>query len=103
MLGERLKELRKEKGVSQDEFAKAIYKSRSSVAGYEINDRMPDIRTIMQIADYFKCTLDYLFERSKVKNLDTKNLEKEIELYQNKIDCLKLKLEKALELVEEQK
>lgn len=62
----RLKELRKEMKINQEELADIIGKSRSSVANYETGDVVPDLDTLIVIADYFDCTLDYLVGRSDI-------------------------------------
>jgi transcriptional regulator with XRE-family HTH domain len=65
--GERLKLLRESNNLTQDEFARIINKSRSSLAGYEVNDRVPDIDTIINISNYFGVTTDYLLGKSEYK------------------------------------
>lgn len=60
---QRLKELRKSKGISQYEFAKAIGKSKSLISMYESGERIPPFETQEVIADYFNVGLDYLMGR----------------------------------------
>ncbi|ASF27891.1 DNA-binding protein [Bacillus amyloliquefaciens] len=60
MLGERLTKLRKNKKLTQQELAKELQISRSSLSQYEINKRQPDYETLKLIANYFHVSIDYL-------------------------------------------
>ncbi|NLB42089.1 MAG: helix-turn-helix transcriptional regulator [Clostridiales bacterium] len=64
MLSERLKELRKEKGVTQGEIATLLGVDRSTYGKYEIGDSTPAADRLMWLAEYFDVTLDYLLGRS---------------------------------------
>lgn len=58
--GERCKELRKEKGLSQEEFAKIIGVNKGTVSKWETDVRLPEMNTIEQIADFFSVAVFYL-------------------------------------------
>lgn len=60
----RLKELREERGLSQMAAGTALGVSRSTIAGYEAKGRQPDIGMLINIADYFNVSLDYLVGRT---------------------------------------
>jgi len=62
MIGERLKELRESKKLTQEELAKFLNLSQSSIAYYESSKKpkQPSQRTLIKIAKYFNVTLDYL-------------------------------------------
>ncbi len=62
-----LKNLRAEKNISQGELAKQIGTSRSSVANWEQGQNFPNNEVLMQIADYFNCSTDYLLGRTFYK------------------------------------
>lgn len=64
-LGERLKSLRKEQKMTQQELGSIIHVSKVSISGYENGNRSPDITTLLLIADYFEVTTDYLLGREK--------------------------------------
>lgn len=66
--GERLRQLRTAKGLSQMDFAKQIKISKSSVNMYERNEREPSLVTLEVIADYFNVDLDYLLGKSDYTN-----------------------------------
>ena len=51
MIGERLKALRNDKHISQQDLASALSVSQSTVAMWETDKRVPDIETIKKIAD----------------------------------------------------
>ena len=53
-------ELRKSRGMTQEELAKALGVSRSTIGMYEQGKREPDFETEEKIADYFNVTLDFL-------------------------------------------
>ena len=52
--------LRKSRNMTQEELAKALGVSRSTIGMYEQGKREPDFETEEKIADYFNVTLDYL-------------------------------------------
>lgn len=68
MLKHRLKELRKEKSISQRDLANALKLSPSTIAMYEVGQREPDNEILNRIADYFNVTTDYLLGRTDEKN-----------------------------------
>ena len=59
-MNEKLKLLRKEKGVLQRDVAKAIGISESSYSNYEQGTREPSIEIIKALCRYYKVTSDYL-------------------------------------------
>ncbi|AZO96033.1 HD domain-containing phosphohydrolase [Halocella sp. SP3-1] len=63
----RLKNLRKEKNISQEKLANDLGYSRSTIANYEQNTRLPSADVLTRIADYFEVSLDYLLGRSNIR------------------------------------
>lgn len=62
---DRLKALRNEKGITQEDLAQALGMPASTIRRYETHDGgMPKHERIQMIANYFNCTVDYLLERS---------------------------------------
>ena len=59
-----LKSLRKANGLTQDELAKILKISRSTIGMYENGSRVPDYETLEAIADYFNVDIDYLLGRT---------------------------------------
>ena len=66
--GERLRELRTEKQLSQSEFAKQVRLTKSAVNMYERGEREPSFEVLEKIADYFNVDLDYLLGKTDCKN-----------------------------------
>lgn len=64
----RLKQLRKENNLTQEELAQKISKTRSTIAGYETERKEPDYETLVLLAKYFNVSLDYLMGVSDVRN-----------------------------------
>lgn len=56
----RLKECRKEKGLTQKELAALLEISSTCYAGYEQGYREPDLKTLKKISLYFEVPTDYL-------------------------------------------
>ena len=59
-LGNRIEELRKQKGWSQNELAKRAEISREIIGRYERNDANTSIDIAKRLADVFEVSLDYL-------------------------------------------
>ena len=55
-----LKELRESHSLTQDQLAKQIDVSRSTIAGYESRSRQPDYDKLVSISRYFHVSVDYL-------------------------------------------
>ena len=64
---DRLKYLRKEKELSQQELADIIKTSKSSINMYERGEREPGLETMEAFADFFNVDMDYLHARQEVK------------------------------------
>ena len=57
---ERLYQLRRGRGISQEELANAVGVSRQAVQKWEAGASTPDLNNLSALADYFSVTLDYL-------------------------------------------
>ena len=60
----RLKQIRKAKGISQLKLAMDLNTSQNTLSRYETGEREPGIRELIQLADYFLVSVDYLLERT---------------------------------------
>lgn len=61
-----LKELREKKGITQKQLAEALYLSKTAVSQYENGTHTPSLETIINIADIFDVSIDYLLGRTTV-------------------------------------
>ena len=60
VFGEKLKELRIEKGIGQIELAKAINVSKGIISLWENGLREPKLSNLIALARFFEVSLDYL-------------------------------------------
>lgn len=60
MFPKRLKNLRTNKGLSQQEIASFIGISRQGYGKYEDGKSEPDLKTLVKLSDYFDVTTDFL-------------------------------------------
>lgn len=61
-VADRIQNLRKTKGISQEQLADAIGVSRQAVSKWESEQTTPDIDKIILMSDYFDVTTDYLLK-----------------------------------------
>lgn len=59
----RLKELRKQRGINQTQFAKKFGVAQNTVSNWENGNRVIDSETAAEIANFFDVTVDYLLGR----------------------------------------
>lgn len=64
----RLKELRKEKDLNQDDLAEALNVTKGTVSVWERGVRKPDIQTIEEISKYFNVSVGYLLGINDTRN-----------------------------------
>lgn len=63
MLGERLSALRKIRKLKQEDVARKIGVARTTYSMYEQDNREPDIKVLIKLADFYEVTIDYLVGR----------------------------------------
>ena len=63
-LAERMKELRLEKSLRQEDAAKELGISMSAYCRYEYGQREPNASILWRMADFYGVTIDYLVGRS---------------------------------------
>lgn len=70
--GDKLQQLRKEKGLTQEELANALYVSRTAVSKWETGRGYPSIDSLKEIAGYFSISIDDLLSSEKIINIAVK-------------------------------
>lgn len=71
-IADRIQNLRKTKGISQEELADKVGVTRQAVSKWESEQSTPDIEKIIIMSDYFKVTTDYLLKGIESKTEETK-------------------------------
>ena len=59
-IGKRLRKLRIEHNLTQNEVSILTGIKRSSIASYELNEQLPPVDKLIQLANLYKVSLDYL-------------------------------------------
>lgn len=78
MFGENIKQLRKNKNMSQEELGKVFNISGPAVSKWETGQTEPDNELLKQIANYFGVSIDYL-----LGNISNNTEEEEIRILKN--------------------
>ena len=68
-LADRIQQLRKSRGISQEELADRIGVSRQAVSKWESGQTSPDLEKIVLLSDYFEVTTDYLLKGYLLKGV----------------------------------
>ena len=61
-LGEKIKEARKQCGLSQEQLAEKMAVSRSAVAKWEANNGLPDVNNLKALSALLNVSIDYLLD-----------------------------------------
>ncbi len=72
--GERIKRLRLEKGLKQEQVAVLLQVNRKAVSHYENNMREPSFGILVQLAEIYKVSTDYLLGVDKKRVIYTSGL-----------------------------
>ena len=70
----RLKELRKQKSLTQEQLAKRLWVTKSIVSAYELGTRFPSLDVLIKLAYTFNVSTDYLLGINKKRSLDVSDL-----------------------------
>jgi len=63
-IGSKIHELRKKKGITQEELGDIIGVSRQAISKWELNEMTPNIENINMLSSYFKVSLNYFLDGS---------------------------------------
>lgn len=64
----RIKFLREELNMTQQELADKLNGAKSTVAMYEKGDRKPSMEVLLKLSEIFDCSIDYLLGKSDIRN-----------------------------------
>src|SRR5699024_7313443 len=74
---EKLIDLRKTKGMSQEELGAELKVSRQTISKWESGQSYPDFQRLVLLSDYFGLTLDELVKDIDVQEVRDKNISNE--------------------------
>lgn len=70
MMQNNLRKLRKEKGLSQIAVQMQTGIEQALISEYENGDRVPPTETLMQLADFYGVSMDYIMGRTDRKEIN---------------------------------
>jgi transcriptional regulator with XRE-family HTH domain len=95
-IGEFLKELRKEKGLSQEQLAEEFNVSSRSISRWENGNTMPDISIIIELADFYDVDIRELLNGERKSEKMDKELKETLEMVAEYTKAEREKLMKQL-------
>ena len=66
---EKLQELRKQKGLTQEELAEKLFVSRTAISKWELGKGYPSIESLKAISKFFSVSLDELLSSDEILNI----------------------------------
>ena len=93
LFAKRLKELREQKKLLQEELGKEFNLSKQMICYYENSNREPSLDLLVEFADFFKVSTDYLTGKSDYMTTT-------IEVLSKKLPYTQIELEKLIHLAE---
>ena len=93
--GKRLKQLRKESGMTQKQLAKRIWGTKATISNYELYERTPAPEILINLSKVFHVSIDYLLGvEDKKRILDVSDLtDEEIRFLETAIQLFRKKSE----------
>lgn len=74
----RLRDLREDRDMTQEECSKIAYISKNSYIRYENGERVPPLDVIKTYAEYYKVSIDYIAKMTNIKNNTQQNKRKKL-------------------------
>lgn len=88
--GERIKKLRKQKTLTQEQLAKRLWVTKSIISAYESGNKYPSLDMLIKLSQTFNVSTDYLLGVNKKQSIDISNLS------ENQINIIKKIIEEFL-------
>lgn len=71
----RIKFLREEAGMTQQELADKLNGAKSTIAMYEKGDRKPSLEVLVKLSEIFNCSIDYILYKTNIRNAEKVNID----------------------------
>lgn len=98
MIGEKIKQRRKQLGLTQEQLALKVGVRKTSISNYEVNLNSPPEKVIIKIMEALECDANFLFgDYEKNQIILTKHENAVITAYRNKPD-MQLAVDKILDV-----
>ena len=82
---EKLHQLRKRKGLTQEELAAALYVSRTAVSKWESGRGYPNIESLKAIAAFFSVTIDELLSSGEALTIAEADSRQKVESFRSRV------------------
>ena len=79
LLGEKLKKLRKARGLSQEQLADQLNVSRQAISKWELGESTPDTDNLIALSDYYGVSLDCLLRDQEAPEVSEKVMVREVQ------------------------
>ncbi|UYO64378.1 helix-turn-helix transcriptional regulator [Acetobacterium wieringae] len=82
-MGPKIKMLRQQKNINQEELGKIVGAGKTTISNYETGYSVPDFETLVKLADYFNVSTDYMLGRTDIPNFQKLPQQKTQQLTNN--------------------
>lgn len=73
-ISKKIIEKRKQKGMTQNELADALYVSRQAVSKWEMGKSLPSLEVLLEMTELFDVTIDYILDGSELSDHDYQSM-----------------------------
>ena len=74
LISKKIIEKRKQKGMTQNELADALFVSRQAVSKWEMGKSLPSIEVLLEMTELFDVTIDYMLDGSELSDHDYQSM-----------------------------
>lgn len=74
MLGTKLKKLRKDRNLKQDDIAELFGITKGSISNWENDRRSPNIQQLQRLADFYGVSMDYFNDETKQIKIEVEDV-----------------------------
>lgn len=100
--GKRIQRLRQERNLSQEQLAEKLNVSQNTIAKIECGLRRPSIDFLIELAEFFETSTDYIWLGVQAEDIEIKReIDEMLERIDRKIEQLQSKKEELLQMKKE--
>lgn len=88
IFGEKLRDLRIEKGITQSDLSKKLNVSQQTIGSWEVGRTEPSTENLHKLSELFNTSIDYLLGKSALRNSESFTLDEELQQLLNDPDTM---------------